>query len=66
VIKPLCILYPVLYDLCLNPKCSVHEVYMNECVIPFKVTLLPVIRDQWYDLARKLNIIEIREEEDFF
>jgi hypothetical protein len=39
---------------------------MNECVIPFKVTLLPVIRDQWYDLARKLNIIEIREEEDFF
>jgi hypothetical protein len=53
--SPLCIVYPVLYDLALHKDVSVFDVYSNEWVIQFKVRLPPLIKDQWYDLAAKLN-----------
>jgi hypothetical protein len=62
--KPLCVIYPMLYDLCLNPKSSVHDVYQSEWVIPLKIILLPIFRDQWYLLAGKLNEVVLNDEKD--
>jgi hypothetical protein len=53
--KPLCTYYPILYDLCLNAKSSVYGVHNEGWVVPFKIILPPIIRDQWYTLAGKLN-----------
>jgi hypothetical protein len=61
---PLCLCYPMLYDLSLNQGVSVHEVAMNEWVVQFKVRLHGVLREQWYQLAVKLNRVELNNEKD--
>jgi hypothetical protein len=45
----------VLFYLSLNQGVSVYEVPMNEWVIQFKDRLHGVLREQWYQLAAKLN-----------
>jgi hypothetical protein len=55
--KLLCVLYPILFDLCLNPKSSVYEMKKNEWVVPFRIILPPIVKDQWYELAGKLNSV---------
>jgi hypothetical protein len=52
---PLCQVYPMLYELSLNQKCSVQEVKENGWVIRFKQNLHGVLRAQWYGLAERLN-----------
>jgi hypothetical protein len=27
--------------------------------VPFKIILLPIVRDQWYELASKLNYVNL-------
>jgi hypothetical protein len=34
--KPLCVIYPILYDLCSNKKISLHEVWSEGWVIHFQ------------------------------
>jgi hypothetical protein len=53
------VLYPILFDLCLNHESTVYEVKENEWVVPFKIILLPIVRDQWYELASKLNYVNL-------
>jgi hypothetical protein len=62
--KPLCIIYPVLFDLCLHRNCSVAEVAANEWVIGFKIRLQLILRDQWYQLTAKLNLVSLSDEND--
>jgi hypothetical protein len=62
--KPLCIIYPVLFDLCLHRNCSVAEVAANEWVIGFKIRLQLILRDQWYQLTAKLNLASLSDEND--
>jgi hypothetical protein len=62
--KPLCVLYPVLYGLCTDKSCSVRKVWSEGWVIRFQTNLPPMIRMQWYELARRLNYIALDEEED--
>jgi hypothetical protein len=62
--KPLCSAYPILYELYLNQDSSVQEVSENGWVIPFKIILPPLIRDIWYDLAGKLNMVSLNDNED--
>jgi hypothetical protein len=33
-------------------------------VIPFKIILPPLIRDMWYELARRLNMVVLTMDED--
>jgi hypothetical protein len=61
---PLCQKYPVLYKLAVRQKCSVGEVKMNGWVIQFKTRLQSLVRDQWYELATKLNSVQLNEEKD--
>jgi hypothetical protein len=60
----LCITYPILFDLCLNQKSSVHEVATGGWVIKFKCHIHGVIREQWYELARKLNLVTLSQDND--
>jgi hypothetical protein len=62
--KPLCVLYPILFDLCRNPKSSVSEMKENEWVVPFRIILPPIVRDQWYELAGKLNYVNLEGGKD--
>jgi hypothetical protein len=62
--KPLYLAYPILYELCLNQDSSVHEVSDNGWVIPFKIILPPLIRDVWYEMARKLNRVVLNGSDD--
>jgi hypothetical protein len=62
--KPLCSTYPILYGLCVNRDYSVHEVSECRWVIPFKIILPPLIRDMWYELARRLNRVVLTMDED--
>jgi hypothetical protein len=62
--KPLCVVYPILFDLCMNPKNSVAEMKENEWVVPFKIILPPIVREQWYKLAGKLNFVVLEEGKD--
>jgi hypothetical protein len=63
--KPLCVSYPVLFDLCTNQNCSVvYEIAQNEWVAPFKIRLQGVLRDQWYQLATTLNSVTLNNEKD--
>jgi hypothetical protein len=45
----------VLFYLSLNQGVSVYEVARNDWVIQFKVRLHGILREQWYQLAAKLN-----------
>jgi hypothetical protein len=55
--KPLCRAYRILYEVCLNQNSSVYDVKHEEWVIQFKVRLPLIIKEQWYELASKLNSI---------
>jgi hypothetical protein len=59
---PLCQQYPVLYELAEKQKCSVAEVKRDGWVIHFKSWGL--VRGQWYELACKLNNVQLNEEKD--
>jgi hypothetical protein len=41
--KPLCLSYPILYELCLNQGSSVYEVKRTEWVIQFRTRLQGII-----------------------
>jgi hypothetical protein len=62
--KPLCRAYPILYELCLNQNSSIHDVENEEWMIQFKIISPPIIIEQWYDLAAKLNIVTLDENKD--
>jgi hypothetical protein len=62
--EPLCKQYPILYELCLDQNSSVFDVANNEWVLQFKVRLPPIIREQWYDLAMKLNNVTLERGND--
>jgi hypothetical protein len=62
--KPLCIIYPVLFELCLRPNCLVADMAATEWVVEFKVRLQGILRDQWYQLAAKLNLVSLNDEKD--
>jgi hypothetical protein len=61
---PLCVIYPILYDLCLEQNSSVHEVGDVGWVVHFRIRLPPVLRAQWYRLAAKLNTITLNDDKD--
>jgi hypothetical protein len=56
--------YSVLYELALNKNSSVFEVKERDCVIPFRIRLQGVIHAQWYELAAKLNEVELCDDPD--
>jgi hypothetical protein len=62
--NPLCSMYPILYELCLNQDSTVHEVSVSGWVVPFKIILPPLIRNVWYELARKLNMVVLNGDDD--
>jgi hypothetical protein len=62
--KPLCLTYPMLYELCTNKNCSVYQVKQQGWVLEFSIRLLNIIRNQWYELAHKLNQVILGEEND--
>jgi hypothetical protein len=59
--KPLCMIYPILYDLCTNKNCSVFQVGQQEWVLEFSIKLPGVIRLQRYELGHKLNQVALEE-----
>jgi hypothetical protein len=61
---PLCQVYPMLYELSLNQKCSVQEVKENGWVIRLKLNLHGVLRAQWYGLAERLNKVILSADDD--
>jgi hypothetical protein len=62
--KPLCLTYPVLFELATNQRSTVREVGDNSWVIHFKTRLQGLARDQWYNLAYRLNNVNLNEEND--
>jgi hypothetical protein len=44
--KPLCSVYPILYDMCTNKSCSVWEVAKVGWVLQFRVNLPSIVREQ--------------------
>jgi hypothetical protein len=58
---PICVEYPLLYEQCTNQNISVEKVAHDGWVIHFKVSLSPIFRDQWYNLAQKLNEVVLNE-----
>jgi hypothetical protein len=62
--KPICVDYPILFDLCDDQNVSVRNVAQAGWVIRFKVRLPPMIRDQWYSLAQKLNDVSFNGDQD--
>jgi hypothetical protein len=61
---PLCQLYPILYELAFDKKCSVADINGRDWVIQFRIRLQGIIRDQWYELAGKLNEVVLNNEKD--
>jgi hypothetical protein len=57
-----CIIYPALFELCLNQKSSIFEVASEGWVIKFRCHIHGIIRDQWYELARKLNPVTLSQD----
>jgi hypothetical protein len=62
--KPICIEYPIVYELSLNQKCFVHEVAIADWVVQFKIRLPPMLREQWYNLVAKLNRVSLNDAKD--
>jgi hypothetical protein len=62
--EPICKKFPILFELTVNQKCSVHEVAAADWVIQFKIRLPPIIRDQWYRLATMLNEVNLNDARD--
>jgi hypothetical protein len=57
-------MYPILFDRAVNQKCSVHEVAIAEWVIRFKIRVPPIVREQWYRLAIRLNNVVLNDTKD--
>jgi hypothetical protein len=53
--KPLCVIYPVLFDMCSDKNISVHKVWSEGWVVYFQLIPQGIIMSQWYELAAKLN-----------
>jgi hypothetical protein len=62
--NPLCVSYPILFDICVNHNCLVWEVAQNGWVVNFKVRLHGILREQWYTLAATLNGVRLSNEPD--
>jgi hypothetical protein len=62
--KPICMEYPILYELALNQNCSVHDMVGTEWVDQFRIRLPPLVRKQWYHLAARLNRVSLNDEKD--
>jgi hypothetical protein len=60
--KPLCLTYPILFELATDQRSTVREVGDNGWVIHFKTRLQGLIRDQWYNLASRLNNVNLNDE----
>ena len=45
--KPLCILYPVLFDLCLDKHISIHQFLARQGQLEFNRWLNPLLFEQW-------------------
>jgi hypothetical protein len=54
----------MLYEVCQNKNSSVYEVASDERVLRFKVRLQCVLCKQWYDLASRLNRVQLSHEKD--
>jgi hypothetical protein len=53
--KHLCVIYPVLFDMCSDKNISVHKVWSEGWVVYFQLIPQGIIMSQWYELAAKLN-----------
>jgi hypothetical protein len=62
--KPLCAIYHIMFDLPSDKNISVHEVWSEGWVIHFEVIPQEIIRNQWYELAAKLNSISLNNNKD--
>jgi hypothetical protein len=61
---PMCLAYPILYELCTNQNCYVFDVAQNGWVVYFKSRLHGTLRDQWYDLVVMLNGVRLSADQD--
>jgi hypothetical protein len=59
--KPLCLIYPILYELCTNKKSPLFHVKQKGWVLEFNIRLPGIIRLQWYQLAHKLNQVTLEQ-----
>jgi hypothetical protein len=62
--EPLCRSYPILYELAKEKKCCVYDVANAGWVVHFRLRLPPIIRDQWYHLAEKLDNVRLSDSND--
>jgi hypothetical protein len=62
--KPLCVAYPILFDLCADKRISVHEVWSEGWVIHFQIIPQGLARSQWYELAERLNNVSLNGDND--
>jgi hypothetical protein len=62
--NPLYITYPILFYLCLDQASSIHEVASEGWVIKFKCHIQGLITEQWYEFARKVNIVTLSQDND--
>jgi hypothetical protein len=60
--KPLCVQYPVLFDLCVEKNCPVQNVAIADWVVRFRIRLQGLVREQWYDLVTRPNTISLTRE----
>jgi hypothetical protein len=54
----------MLYERCTYQKISVYGVAHAQWVVHFRVILQGILREQWYELAAKLNLVRLDEEKD--
>jgi hypothetical protein len=62
--KPLCVAYPILFDLCSDKRISVYDVWCEGWVIHFQIIPQGLTTDQWYELAARLNNVSLNDEKD--
>jgi len=52
--KPLCILHPVLYDICQDKNISVHTFILKQAQLSFSRWLPPILFDSWVSLIDEI------------
>jgi hypothetical protein len=62
--KALCVIYPMLYDLCSNKRISVYEVWSVGWVIHFHIIPQGIAQSQWYELATKLKNVFLNDSKE--
>jgi hypothetical protein len=60
--KPLCVAYPILFDLCSDKRISVHDVWCEGWVIHFQIIPQGLARGHWYELAAMLNNVSLNDD----